>query len=73
MEAGCRDNSQWGSAPHPGILGGMAPVFDRYNKWPLTTVIAKGQVHYRRTVGLVIPCPVASPQSRTPFHQTSGV
>jgi hypothetical protein len=30
---------------------------------------SKGLMHLRRTVGLAIPCRVASPQSPTPFHQ----
>ncbi len=42
-------------------------------KGPLTTLTIRGPVHYRRTVSLVIPCQVASPQSLTPFHQTLGV
>jgi transposase len=29
-------------------------------------------MHHRRTVGPVIPCQVASPQSLTPFHRTGG-
>src|SRR2546421_9036951 len=29
----------------------------------------EGSMHLRRTVGLAIPCRVASPQSSTPFHQ----
>jgi hypothetical protein len=33
-------------------------------------LIVRGLVPYRRTVGLAIPCQVASPQSLTPFHQT---
>jgi hypothetical protein len=50
-------------------------VFDIANiiKRPLTTFIVKGLAHYRLTVGLVIPCQVASPQSPIPFHQTRGV
>ena len=39
-------------------------------KQPLTTLAARGLVHHRRTVGLAIPCQVASPQSLAPFHQT---
>jgi hypothetical protein len=33
-------------------------------------LIVRGLVLDRRTVGLAIPCQVASPQSLTPFHQT---
>ena len=36
----------------------------------LVELAARGPMHQRRTVGLVIPCQVASPQSLTPFHQT---
>ena len=31
--------------------------------------LGEGLMHLRRTVGLAIPCRVASPQSPTPFHQ----
>ena len=44
-------------------------MFDGFKR-PLTNFVARGLVHYRRTVGLAIPCQVASPQSLTLFHQT---
>lgn len=54
----------WGSAPDPGIFGGMAPVFQATKK-PRSSS-ATGQV-LGRTVGRVIPCQVASPQSLALF------
>src|SRR5574341_638174 len=36
---------------------------------PPATRVARGPMHHRRTVGLAIPCHVASPQSLTPFYQ----
>lgn len=52
----------------------MAPVSDRVppssrRVLPLATTSRQRQMHYRRTVDLVIPYQVASPQSLTPFHQ----
>jgi hypothetical protein len=32
----------------------------------------RGPMHRRRTIDLVIPCQVASPQSPTPFHQVAS-
>jgi len=32
----------------------------------------RGLMHPQRTVGLVIPCRVASPQSPAPFHQATS-
>jgi hypothetical protein len=63
----------WGSAPDPGIFQGMAPVSDGLKKRrPLASIAVRGPMHHRRTVGLAIPCQVASPQSLTPFHQTGA-
>ena len=51
----------------------MAPVSDGEMKQPLAVLTTRGVMHHRRTVSLIIPCQVASPQSPTPFHQaTSG-
>jgi hypothetical protein len=56
----------------PGFFEGISRVSDiRQLKWPLTTIIVRGLMHHRRTVGLAIPCQVASPQSLTPFHQAT--
>ena len=39
---------------------------------PPVALTSRGLMHHRRTVGLVIPCRVASPQSPTPFHQATS-
>jgi hypothetical protein len=54
------------------ILGGMTPVSDGIEERPLMALIIRGLMHPRRTVDLVIPCRVASPQSPTPFHQAAS-
>src|ERR1019366_4954615 len=41
-------------------------------KRPLAALATRGLMHHRHTVGLVIPCQVASPQSLTPFRQASS-
>jgi hypothetical protein len=56
----------------PGFFEGISRMSDIWQlKRPLTTIIVRGLMHYRRTVGLAIPCQVASPQSLTPFHQAT--
>lgn len=58
----------WGSAPDPGVLGGMGSgVRGAGEKGPAGRDGERG-LRLRRTIGRVIPCLVASPQSRTPFH-----
>jgi len=49
---------------------GVRWVIKKKSRASLTA--ARDRVHHRRTVGLVIPCRVASPQSPTPFHQAPG-
>ncbi len=51
------------------ILGGMTPVSDGIEERPPMAPTIRGLMHSRRTLDLVIPCRVASPQSPTPFHQ----
>jgi hypothetical protein len=51
------------------ILEGMTPVSDGIKEKPRMAFTIRGLMHPRRTVDLVIPCRVASPQSPTPFHQ----
>jgi hypothetical protein len=46
-------------------------VSDGIKKWPPMAFTIGGLMHRRRTVDLVIPCRVASPQSPTPFHQVA--
>jgi len=52
----------WDSAPDPGIFEAWAPVFQGNRKEESRCGWATGQV-LGRTVGRVIPCQVASPQS----------
>jgi hypothetical protein len=47
-----------------------AQVYPDYPKCALT--LTRGPMHLWRTVGLGIPCRVASPQSPTPFPQPPG-
>ena len=54
------------------IFGGMTPVSDGMKERPPMTFTTRGLMHPRRTVDLVIPCRVASPQSPTPFHQVAS-
>lgn len=65
----------WVGAPpqHPGIFRGMTPVSDgpENTKAPDISNLPRAPMHHRRTVGLAIPCRGASPQSPTPFHQTT--
>ncbi len=53
------------------ILGGMTPVSDGIRERPPMAFTIRDLMHPRRTVDLVIPCRVASPQSLTPFHQVA--
>jgi len=50
----------------------MTPVSDGIKERPPMAFTIKGLTHHRRTVDLVIPCRVASPQSPTPFHQAGA-
>ena len=54
------------------IWGGMTPVSDGIKERPPMAFTIRGLTHHRRTVDLVIPCRVASPQSPTPFHPAAG-
>ena len=47
----------------------MTPVSDGIKERPPMAFTIRGLMHPRRTVDLVIPCRVASPQGPTPFHQ----
>ncbi len=53
------------------IFRGMAPVSDGIRERPPMVFYPQGLMHPRRTVDLVIPCRVASPQSPIPFHQVA--
>jgi hypothetical protein len=47
-------------------------VSDVIKERPPMAFTTRGPMHPRRTVDLVIPCRVASPQSPTPFHQVAS-
>ena len=50
----------------------MTPVSDGIKEKPLMAFTTRSLMHPRRTVDLVIPRRVASPQSPTPFHQVAS-
>jgi len=54
----------------PRSFRDVSPLFDRDKETASDSVHARGPMHHRRTVGLAIPCQVASPQSLTLFRQT---
>ena len=58
--------STWPFLGDPTVASG-----GRQERPPVALTI-RGLMHHRRTVGLVIPCRVASPQSPTPFHQATS-
>ena len=45
---------------------------DGIKERPPMAFTTRGLMHLRRTVDLVIPCRVASPQGPTPFHQATS-
>jgi hypothetical protein len=47
-------------------------VSDGIKERPPMAFTTRGLMHPRRTVDLVIPCRVASPQSPIPFHQATS-
>ena len=63
-----------GLCPRPQDFQGMARVSNgAAEEEPLAGRTRQGLMHRWRTVGLSIPCRVASPQSPTPFPQPVGV
>ncbi len=50
----------------------MTPVSDGIQEKPPMAFTTRGLMHPRRTVDLVIPWRVASPQGPPPFHQAKS-
>ena len=70
IEAAVKERQPLGLCPKPRDFWRHGSGVRSVKEKPLTGFAVRGMVLDRRTVDLVIPCRVASPQSPTPFHQT---